>query len=237
MVNNKFLGIYKTDSEYDFRECLVLTYAIPQNKEFTKFDYENSLIVDLRSVSQSNADYLRDLCQSADAQSFKTFMQFASTRKYMSRDEDILSYIHRNGFIRKVPAKCVKLLFNSPERGEYATTVAEINELIKKQLGDVSESLIVEDTWNASDFSVDKDQLVEVKEEVPYIERVVREDSSKSIKNSETDSVVKSEVVHETASPLQEEVDRLKAQVELLSEKVETLLNKPKAGRPPKKSS
>lgn len=236
MVNNKYIGIYKTESEYDFRECLVLAYCIPLNKEMTKFDYDNSLIVDLRTVSQSIADYLRDLTQSADALSFKSFMEFASTRKFQSRDIDILTFLHNNEYIRKVPASCVKIRFSSPERGEYALTLEEINAMIRQQIGETEPTAVVasnhSDKWDGSDFTNATKELVEVKEQEPFIERVVREDRVEGNVTKQPPAEQATSGVDTKA--LQEEIVELRAQLAQLTDAVLELKNRPKAGRPKK---
>lgn len=242
MVNNKYIGVYKTDTEYDYRECLVLTYAIPTNKEFTEFDYDYSLIVDLRTLSQSIADYLRDLSQSHDALSFKTFMQFASTRKYQSREQDILSFLATGDYIRKVPATCVRLKFSSPDRGEYSMAVSEINTMIKEQLSGTAIESVVANTsekWDASEFTGNT-ELVEVKEEVPFTERVVRDENvyGNAQKNADVEKAVEPTVAPTaeltSSVELRKEVQELKAQLSQLTEAVTALATKPKskAGRP-----
>ena len=229
MVNNKYIGIYKTDSEYDFRECLVLAYCIPLNKEMTKFDYDNSLIVDLRTVSQSIADYLRDLTQSADALTFKSFMEFASTRKFQSRDIDILTFLHNNEYIRKVPASCVKIRFSSAERGEYALTLEEINAMIRQQIGETEPTAVVasthSDKWDGGEFTNSTKELVEVKGQEPYIERVVREDRVEG--NVAKQPPAETTVASVGTDALQEEIIELRAQLAQLTDAVLELKKSP----------
>ena len=194
------------------------------------------IIVDLRSVSQSIADYLRDLTQSADALTFKSFMEFASTRKFQSRDIDILTFLHNNEYIRKVPASCVKIRFSSPERGEYALTLEEINAMIRQQIGETEPTAIVasthSDKWDGSDFTNATKELVEVKGQEPYIERVVREDRVEG--NVSKQKPAEQAVASVDTKALQEEIVELRAQLAQLTDAVLEIKNRPKAGRPKK---
>lgn len=151
---NKFIGVYKTETEYDWRECLILTYAIPLDSNYTEFDYENTLIVDLRSMSDSIAEFLRDLANSPDALSYRTFMEFAATRNFRGKNHDVINELYSMGVIRKVPSNTVRMRFKDQVRGDFTQGVDEINAFIKAEL----------------------DQQEEAKnEELPLTERVVRD--------------------------------------------------------------
>lgn len=152
---NKFLGVYKTETEYDWRECLIVTYAIPLDKNYTEFDFDNTLVVDLRSMSGSIADFLRDLANSPDALAYRTFMEFASTRKFRGKDSDVINELYNMGVIRKVPSESVRMRFKDSVRGEFSQGVDEINAFIKAEL-----------------LQQEKDKH----EDVPLTERVVRDE-------------------------------------------------------------
>lgn len=206
---NKFLGIYKTDAEYDWRECLILSYGIPLNNKFTEFDFSETLIVDLRSVSQSIADYLRDLTMSTDIYRFKTFAEFAMTRKFQSKDVSVLEQLYNMGSTKKVPASAVKIKFKDSINGEYAKTVEEINAMIQAEMS----------------------QQEQAKEEVlPLTERVNREETVHG--RYETKAPVE-----QPKTGVEAEVLSLKAEVSELKDMLKQLVEKStpaKRGRKPK---
>lgn len=207
---NKFLGIYKTDAEYDWRECLILSYGIPLNNKFTEFDFTETLIVDLRSVSQSIADYLRDLTMSTDIYRFKTFAEFAMTRKFQSKDISVLEQLYNMGSTKKVPASAVKIKFKDSINGEYAKTVEEINAMIQAELSQ-------------------QDQAKE-EEVLPLTERVNREEIVHGRYESKSS-------VEQPKTNVEAEVLSLKAEVSELKDMLKQLVEKPtpaKRGRKPK---
>jgi hypothetical protein len=122
--------------------------------------------------------------------------------------------------------------FSTPERGEYTVSVAEINKLIQEQLGVVAGTTEVSnEKWDASDFTnTDSSTLVEVKEEAPYVERVVREEKTEG--TSRQDNTVP----NNPNVSLKEEVLELRKQLSELAAEVERLKSKPKAGRPKKEA-
>lgn len=213
--NNKFIGYFKTETEYRPHECVVLTYAIPLNRENTEFDYENSLVVDLTTLTESAADYLRSMCQSDEALSHKTFMDFAHKREYSGRQETILNYLHSSNYIRKVPSSQVKLIMGADGQ-ERDVSVEEINEQIRVAMGDTkpqTQESVVDTT---------KQMIVE-DQNVPYIERVVEYGSTATQPNL----VEKKPSVSEEVAALREDVARLTSMLE-------AALAPKKAGRPPK---
>lgn len=135
MVNNKFIGQYTTQGEHGSRECLILTYGIPLNNEYTAFDPTHSLIVDLRACSSSIADEIRDLSLTKEANALSTFMEFAAKRKSRSRNVELLTHLVQTGSIKKVPASDVFITVRDQVKGEYNVYVTEINAEIEKALG------------------------------------------------------------------------------------------------------
>lgn len=197
-MTNKFIGMYKTDAEYDWRECLILSYGIPLNSEFTEFDFENTLIVDLRTTSQSVGDYLRDLTLSTDIGNYKTFMEFAATRKFQSKDTDVLNQLNTMDVIKKVPSSAVKIKFNDTLRGDYTMSVEEINAMIKSSL----------------------EERKAPKEIIPLTERVVREDTVHGLYEKEQSLPV------DATNPTTNDITELKAEVAALKEMVVGLVSK-----------
>lgn len=220
---NKFIGVYKTENEYDWRECLILTYAIPTNSEYTEFDYENSLIVDLRIISGSVADFLRDLTVSTDATHYRTFMEFAATRKFRGKDTDVINELNNMGVIKKVPAQCVRLRFQDSIRGEYSQGVDEINQFIRAEI---------------------EKQAFEKTEQVPLTERVVRDERVQGNPKSTLIETLPVEKPVETAqknseATLLNEINDLKNMIKTLAEEVHTLKEKStvRRARKPKSES
>lgn len=206
-MSNKFIGMYKTENEYDWRECLILSYGIPLNSEFTEFDFANTLIVDLRSISQSVADYLRDLTLSSEVARFKTFMEFASTRKYQGKDVDVLNHLNTMDVIKKVPSDAVVLKFKDSVRGDYTTTVEEINAMIEASIKEA-------------------DEVPE--EAVPYTERVVREERVHGMypKTEPVEQVLADSMPSSEIAELKTEIADLREMVTGLASRLEDRLPK-----------
>lgn len=213
---NKFLGIYKTDTEYDWRECLILSYGIPLNNEFTSFNFEETLIVDLRSISQSVADYLRDLTQSTDTYRYKTFAEFALTRKYQNKEISVLEQLYNSGSTRKVPANSVKIKFVDSVMGEYAKTVEEINAIIQAELAN----------------NKNKSSSEEI---LPLTERVEREETIHGLYPPTTAQQPVSDTTVVDSKPSSNEIQELKGEIGVLKGMLEQLLQEKSTQKKPRK--